>query len=167
MKFYENLSESMKNLSERGAFLTVTNADGTTNTMTISWGYIGFSWERPMFITMIRPQRFTSEVIQNADSFTISIPFSDEMKKALMICGSKSGRDTNKLEAASIEYVPAKSVSGSVVAECDMYYECKIRYCDPLNMEKLNEDIFAKFYKGDSHDFFFGEIVDVYGKANE
>ena len=40
MNFYENLEDAMKNLTTRGAFLTVKNNQGV-NTMTISWGYIG------------------------------------------------------------------------------------------------------------------------------
>lgn len=164
MKFYEHLSEAMEHLHKRGAFLTVSNAEGTTNTMTISWGYIGFSWDRPIFVTLVRPQRFTNEVIQTANSFTISIPFVDEMVRPLAICGSKSGRDVNKLELAGIEYTSAKTVASPVVAGCDIYYECKISYTDPLCMEKLNKDIAEGFYKGDSHNFYFGEITSTYKK---
>ena len=55
MNFYENLEDAMKNLTTRGAFLTVKNNQGV-NTMTISWGYIGFSWNKPYFVAMVRPQ---------------------------------------------------------------------------------------------------------------
>ena len=54
MKFYENLSVAMENLTKRGAFLTVKEG-GKVNTMTISWGYVGFSWNKPFFVAMVRP----------------------------------------------------------------------------------------------------------------
>ena len=63
MNFYENLEDAMKNLTTRGAFLTVKNNQGV-NTMTISWGYIGFSWNKPYFVAMVRPQRYTYEFLK-------------------------------------------------------------------------------------------------------
>ena len=80
MNFYENLEDAMKNLTTRGAFLTVKNNQGV-NTMTISWGYIGFSWNKPYFVAMVRPQRYTYEFLKTAKDYTISIPYSDDMKR--------------------------------------------------------------------------------------
>ena len=68
MNFYENLEDAMKNLTTRGAFLTVKNNQGV-NTMTISWGYIGFSWNKPYFVAMVRPQRYTYEMRRDMGSY--------------------------------------------------------------------------------------------------
>ena len=103
MNFYENLEDAMKNLTTRGAFLTVKNNQGV-NTMTISWGYIGFSWNKPYFVAMVRPQRYTYEFLKTAKDYTISIPYSDGMKKALTICGTKSGKDIDKAKEANIKF---------------------------------------------------------------
>lgn len=164
MKFYQNLEEAMQNLTKRGAFLTVKSREGAVNTMTISWGYIGFSWNKPYFVAMVRPQRYTHEIIGNADSYTISIPYSDDMKHSLGVCGSKSGRDVDKEEAASIEFIQAKNVDSPVVDNCGMYYECKLTYVDTIKTDNLPKELKEKNYNDDTHNLYYGEIVEAYTK---
>lgn len=165
MKFYDGLGPAMEHLTSRGAFLTVKSNDGTVNTMTISWGYVGFSWQKPFFVAMVRPSRYTHDLIEQADSFTISIPYGGEkMGKALAVCGSTSGRDTDKEQAANIRFAPAKLVSSPVVGGCDMYYECAITYTDTIHIKKLPADLRDAHYPGDYHDLFYGEIVEAYQK---
>ena len=160
VNFTLNLEKGMQELSSRGAFLTV-NGGGKVNTMTISWGFVGFMWNKPVFITVVRPQRYTKEVLDNnADSFTISIPFDGKLKKALKICGTESGRDINKGEV--VEFTPSVSVSSPVVANCDLYYECKLHTAQPLDGALLPTDIVQKFYEDDFHYLYWGEIVECY-----
>lgn len=162
MKFYEDLENAMENLTKRGAFLTVKDDQGIVNTMTIAWGYIGFSWNKPCFVALVRPQRYTHELIERADSYTISIPYGDDMKKALGICGSKSGRDLDKAAEAGIKFIPAQEVSSPIVDQCDMYYECKLTYIDTIHTDKLPDELMKKNYQGDCHDLYYGEIVKAY-----
>lgn len=163
MNFYENLDKAMENLTKRGAFLTVKDEKGA-NTMTISWGYIGFSWNKPFFVAMVRPQRYTHEFIEAADSYTISIPYNDDMKNALTICGTKSGRDIDKEKEANIQFIPSKAVTSPIVDQCNMYYECKITYFDKIYKEKFPEEL-RKFYPYDDyHDIYYGEIIEAYEK---
>lgn len=158
-----NTSLAFENLSTNGAFLTTTNGI-ETNLMTISWGFVGFAWHRPVFITMIRPNRHTREIIKGADSFTISIPYTDEFKEALKICGTKSGRDFNKIDLVKIDLVNSKNVQSPIVANCNGYFECKIIHIEKLNSELMPLEFVKSFYStGDYHDLFFGEIVDFYG----
>ena len=91
MDFNEKLNLSMEYLHKQGAFLTA-KVDDKVNTMTISWGSVGFMWGKPVFMALIRPQRYTNEFIEKSNSFTVSIPFSSDLKQALGVCGSKSGR---------------------------------------------------------------------------
>jgi len=160
MKFYENLDKMMEHLTKDGAFLTVKDSDGRINTMTIAWGFSGFIWSKPHFMTLVRPQRFTREILKTADSFTVSVPFG-QMKKELGICGTESGRDIDK--SGVVEFAKAKSVASPIVAGCDFYYECKINYADKFDNDKIPEDIFGAHYNQDWHDFFLGEIVETYG----
>lgn len=161
MKRFDNLNEVMKHLSKTGGFLTVKDAEGKVNTMTISWGFVGYMWNMPQFITVVRPQRFTRDLLATADSFTISVPFGG-LQEQLTICGRQSGRDIDK--SGVVKFVPAKYVSSPIVAECDFYYECKIRYQDKLIGEKIPASINKIHYNADWHDFFVGEIVETYGK---
>lgn len=163
MNFYENLGTAMENLTKRGAFLTV-KSDKGVNTMTISWGYIGYSWHKPFFVAMVRPQRYTYEFIEEAKDYTISIPYSDDMKKALTICGTKSGRDIDKENEANIKFVSAKAVDSPIVDNCNMYYECKISYVDRIHKDKFPEELKKNYVNDDYHYIYYGEIVDCYEK---
>ena len=158
MKVFENLDEVMNNFSTSGGFLTV-KADNAVNTMTVSWGFIGFLWGKPHFIVFVRPQRYTKEIIDKADDFTLSIPFKN-MKEQLSICGTKSGRDINKSDV--VNFVPAKAVNSPVVQGCDAYYECRIRYVDKFDDESVPHFIKMQMYNNDLHSVYIGEIVDCY-----
>lgn len=161
MNFYENLGNAMENLTKRGAFLTVKEEE-KVNTMTIAWGYIGYSWNKPYFVAMVRPQRYTYELIKSAKDYTISIPFSDDMKNALTICGTKSGRDIDKKKEAGIKFVTAKTTDSPIVENCDMYYECKMTYIDKINGEKFPEELKKNYPKDDYHYLYYGEIIECY-----
>ncbi|MCL2421719.1 MAG: flavin reductase family protein [Defluviitaleaceae bacterium] len=160
MKFHDKLGQIMESFANhKGGFLTVKDADGRVNTMTISWGFGGVMWGKPHFITVVRPVRFTWDLLKTADSFTVSVPF-EGMDEELRICGVESGRDIDKSKVVTFQ--DAKSVASPVVAGCDAYYECKINYVDDLKGDKLAA-INEKFYpEKDWHDMIFGEIVEAY-----
>ena len=159
--FTLNLEKGMKELSSSGAFLTV-NGNDKVNIMTISWGFVGFMWNKPVFITVVRPQRYTKEIFDNnANSFTISVPFDGKLKEALKICGTESGRDIDKSEI--VKFTPAKTITSPIVNGCDLYYECKLHTSQPLDGTLLPLDIVKQFYEDDFHYLYWGEIVECYG----
>jgi flavin reductase (DIM6/NTAB) family NADH-FMN oxidoreductase RutF len=159
-----NLEKGMKFLHTEGAFLTVKSGD-KTNTMTISWGNVGFEWGRPIFTVLVRKSRYTHEFIEQNGEFTVSIPFDKKMKKALAICGTKSGRDIDKEKDGNVKFVDGKSVTVPIVNGCNLYYECKVVYKQDMNPELLDEEIKKGSYaEGDYHTIYYGEIVNIYEK---
>ena len=153
--FYDKLNEAMKHFCKTGGFLTVKDDTGRVNTMTVSWGFVGYIWMKPCFITVVRPQRYTYELLERADSFTISIPFGT-MKEELSVCGSKSGRDTDKSKIVTFS---GSKVSSPIVAGCDVFFECKKLYADFMNEAFIPENMKKSFYNSDFHKMYFGEIV--------
>ena len=101
INFTDNLEKGMKFLHTQGAFLTVKDGE-KINTMTIGWGNIGYVWNRPIFTFMVRKSRYTIDLLKNADNFTVSIPLNKNMKNALKVCGSKSGRDIDKFKECNL-----------------------------------------------------------------
>ena len=71
------------------------------NTMTASWGGLGFLWNRPVAFVFIRPQRYTFQFAEENSGLTLSF-FGEEYRDALKICGSRSGRDTDKVAEAGL-----------------------------------------------------------------
>ena len=166
-----NLVDSLKNMGKRGAFLTVKDNDEKINIMTIGWGNIGYEWGRPIFTVLVRESRYTHELLENAEDFTISIPFDDKMNKSIGFCGSKSGRDYDKFKECNLNMLDRKVVKSPAVGNCQMIYECKIVYKHLMDLQFLDDDIKDKWYKeennkwyqpNDCHTIYYGEIVDCY-----
>lgn len=145
----------------RGAFLTSSHA-GKTNVMTIGWGSVSFAWKRPVFFAMIRPSRFSHELVEASGEFTVSIPFND-MQQALGICGSRSGRDTDKISAAGFEMLAGEKNQTPVINTPGLHYECKIICRQQMEDDSVTEQVKTLCYaSGDFHTLYFGEIVASY-----
>jgi len=145
----------------RGAFLTVKAGDAL-NTMTIGWALMGRAWRRPILVVMVRESRHTHGLMQKAEDFTVSLPTTD-MKEALEVCGSTSGRDADKFRKANIKIKDARKVSTPIIDSDGFHFECRIVHKSPMAPETLAGEYGEKIYpQGDFHTLFFGEIVDCY-----
>ncbi|MGV8983709.1 flavin reductase family protein [Clostridium sp.] len=164
VNFTENFERGMEVLHTQGAFLTVKSGD-KINTMTIGWGNVGYVWNKPIFTVMVRKSRYTYDFMENSDNFTVSIPLSKNLKSALAVCGSRSGRDIDKFKECNLTLEESKNVDTPIISECELHYECKIVYKQEMNPELLSKDIVEKSYKtGDYHTLYYGEIVETYIK---
>ena len=88
------------------------------NTMTASWGLIGFIWGRPVAQFVIRPQRYTREFVDREERATLSF-FSPEYRAALEYCGSRTGRTEDKILQCRKLYVGRIRPEGFVDRSCD------------------------------------------------
>ncbi|MBU3158603.1 flavin reductase family protein [Clostridium frigoris] len=164
INFTDNLERGMKFLKTQGAFLTVKDGE-KINTMTIGWGNVGYIWNRPIFTVMVRKSRYTIDFLENTNNFTVSIPLNENMKKALMVCGSKSGRDIDKFKECNLTLEKSKKVDTPIIGECELFYECKIVYKQEMDPKLLLKDIVKSSYEmGDYHTLYYGEIVETYKK---
>lgn len=162
MNFTSNLEKSMENLHKNGAFLTC-KVDSEINTMTISWGSIGFVWKKPMFTVLVRKSRHTHELIEKCKEFTVSIPFDGKMKNELAVCGSKSGREVNKIKECNLELKDGKNISTPVIKGCGAHYECKVVFKQDMCPNLLDENVDTAVYgTKDYHTVYYGEIVNCY-----
>lgn len=153
-------------LNGDGAFLMALDADGRPNAMTIGWIQIGTIWARPVCLVLVRPSRYTHGCIEHSGAFTVNVPLGT-MKDELAFCGSRSGRDVNKLAKLRLRTEPARKVPVPLLAGCSVGYECRVVARTTLVPDGiLDEQIRAKYYpRGDLHTLFFGEIVSV-GKTD-
>ncbi len=154
--------KTLEQLSDKGVFLTVKKGD-KVNAMTIGWGSLSQYWGQEIFIAPIRHSRYTFELLKDNDEFTISVPLNGQLDDALKICGSKSGRDGNKLELASLTLKASKEIETPVIDGCDIYYECKILSYTDLKKEALDKETQEKWYaNNDMHRLYFAKIVAAY-----
>lgn len=154
-------------ISEDWMLVTAGN-QSSYNTMTASWGGMGYVWERPVSFIFIRDTRYTFQFLEKEDSFTLSF-FTEEHRGALRICGTKSGRDTDKVKEAGL--TPVATPSGLMsFGEARLIVECKKMYVDQLGENALTtnykSEIKDGFYKKETapHTLFISEITNVWLK---
>ena len=82
------------------------------NTMTASWGGIGWLWNKPVAFVFIRPERYTYEFVEKNDHLTLSF-LGEENKKIHAVCGSKSGRNIDKVKETGLK--PVFTENGNVL----------------------------------------------------
>ena len=157
---------------QKGVLLTA-KAEGKINTMTISWGTIGIEWAKPIFTVFVRENRFTRELLEKNPEFTISIPVGEFDKKILGICGTKSGRDTDKFKTAGLTEEEPEIISVPAIKELPLTLECKIIYKQTQNPKEITKENNKKFYpqnvesnfhgaNRDYHTAYYGEIIAAY-----
>ena len=163
MKHIDYMAVAHKAMAQikQGVFLTVKSGD-SINTMTIGWATIGYVWRKPIIMVAVRLSRHTFSIIETAEDFTVSIPSSD-MKKEIMFCGTKSGRDYNKFKECNLQTSDSQKVITPIIKVPGLHYECKIVYKSAMDPAHLNKDYDAALYpEKDYHTLYYGEIVDCY-----
>ncbi len=131
----------------------------TWNTMTASWGGIGYLWNKPVAYVFVRKERFTYDFTEKNDTMTLSF-FNEEYKKALSFCGTKSGREYDKAKETGL--TPVQTENNSVAFEqASLVLECKKLYSDMLNEKSfLNFANESKWYdKEGMHRLYICEIT--------
>lgn len=103
----------------------------------------GSKGKSPMVMVGIVPTRYTFELLKETDNYSINIPTKD-LIPAIKVCGSKSGRDVEKFEAAGLTPKKAQKISSYLIEECPVNLECKVVHKVDLQ---------------GTHVWFIGEIV--------
>jgi flavin reductase (DIM6/NTAB) family NADH-FMN oxidoreductase RutF len=142
---------------QQGAFLVV-QAKERKNLMTIGWAMFGFVWRRSTMMVAVRKSRFTHHLIEEADSFTVSVP-TGSMEKEINFCGSKSGRDLDKFKECHLATIKAKKVRSPILTIPGYHYECRIIYKTPMDPGWMAPDLAQLYPAKDYHTLYFGEIM--------
>lgn len=159
---YSEKSHEILPALEKGAFIT-TKVDDKVNTMTIAWGGINFVWHEKVFVAYVRYSRDTYEMLKKTEEFTINVPLKKDLKKELAFCGTKSGRDVDKIKECNFTLHKGRTIDTPIISECEMHYECKVIYKQAMEPGNLKKDILQKYYSNNNfHVIFYGEIVDSY-----
>lgn len=163
-----HICSSMK----KGILLT-TRAGERVNTMTIGWGTIGVEWGKPIFVAYIREGRFTRQMLDESGEFTVNIPYGEVDSNILAFCGTKSGRDTDKIAQLGLELVDSAVVGAPGIRQLPLTLECKVLCRHRQNIPMLPDGILNRYYpKGvdstnpganaDFHIAYYAEIVNAY-----
>ena len=157
---------------KKGILLT-TKAEGQVNTMTIGWGMMGIEWSKPIFMALVRESRHTKSILEKNGEFTINIPYGDFDSKILGFCGTKSGRDTDKISDLGLTLVEPESIDVPGIRELPLTLECKVLYRQEQDLSAIPDEILQRYYpqdvdgshpgsNRDYHIMYYGEIVSAY-----
>lgn len=158
----EHASAIMKALSQ-GVLLT-TKAEGRVNSMTISWGMLGIEWAKPQFITFVRQNRFTKRNLDMNPEFTINAPLEGRPynRSILGMCGSKSGRDMDKISSLGLTLIEPSVITVPAIKELPLTLECRVVYSQEQVLENIAEPARGKYYPQDVDGLFPGSNRDIH-----
>ncbi len=133
------------------------------NTMTASWGGLGILWNMPVATCYIRPQRYTKEFLDREEYFTLTF-FGEEWRKQLALCGSKSGRDVDKVKECGFT-VKTADCGAPYFEEAELVLICRKRFAQDMDPASIPEDVKEQNYPAqDYHTIYIGEIIEVLQK---
>ena len=157
---------------KRGILLT-TKIDEKVNTMTIGWGTIGIEWGKPIFIAFVRESRYTKDMLDTNAEFSVNIPYGEVDAQILGFCGTKSGRDVDKITEMGLTLESPLEISAPGIKELPLTLECKVLYRQKQDLSTIPEAILDRYYPSnpdcpyagsdrDYHYAYYAEIVSAY-----
>jgi len=127
------------------------------NTMTASWGGMGVLWDKKVCFAFVRPTRYTSEFLEKSEFYTFSF-LEEQYRDILMYCGTKSGRDVNKVIETNL--TPIFGNGTVFFAEARLMMECRKIYVQNITPDNFLDQTMNEYYpKKDYHRIYVGEIV--------
>lgn len=133
------------------------------NMMTASWGGIGVLYNKPVAICFINPARYTYQVIENSDTYTLTF-YTEAYRDALKYCGSKSGRDEDKVKGSGL--TPVETANGAMAFDqAWMIIECRKLVSQSISLDAINnKEEQNKRAAQPMHKMYIGEILNVWVK---
>ncbi|MFA5138682.1 MAG: flavin reductase family protein [Elusimicrobiota bacterium] len=159
---YDCFKEFCGALSGSGAFLVVQDPAGKPNPMTIGWATLGVVWGEPILTVLVRPSRHTHGLIEEAGRFSVNVPLQG-LEGALELCGSRSGRDCDKIAESGLRVEPGRVQGVSVLPDCDLFFECETVHKTRVIEKDLDTKVLQRYYaSGDFHTIYNGRVLHSY-----
>ncbi|MGQ9473537.1 MAG: flavin reductase family protein [Candidatus Caldatribacteriaceae bacterium] len=150
-----------------GLFLVTQGKAGKPNVMSIGWITMGIVWGRPIAVVLVRPSRYSYQLLEEHPVFTVNLPdFS--MQREVEICGTYSGRDIDKFDRCGFtpHYLDASSVP--VIEECRASLVCSVLQKTKVEPATFQKSIVVEFYpRDDFHSIYFGFIERAWQKEKD
>lgn len=134
------------------------------NAMVIGWGGLGVIWGQNVYTVYVRQSRYTKAQLDRTGEFTISAPLGRPVSRIAKVCGSESGYDVDKVQAAGLTLEPPEVIHTPGIREYPLTLECRVLYRQDQALDLMPEDVRARFYPDDTdfHTAYIGQIVSAY-----
>ena len=159
----ENIPGNIYRMLSQDWMLITAGNDEKFNMMTASWGGLGNLYQKPVAFCFINPSRYTYQLMEKNDTYTLTF-YNESNREALKLCGSQSGRNTDKVKASGL--TPLTTPSGSkAFKEAWLIIECKKMVAQSLNPEALKNESLKQEWEGKAmHKMYIGEIINIWMK---
>jgi len=138
---------------------------GGFNVMTVSWGGLGVMWGKPFALVVVRPGRHTRGFMDKSAAFTLSV-LPESLRRILNFCGSRSGRDEDKVKATGLTPMASRLVPAPSFEEAELVLECRKSYFNDLDPAHFLDPSIEQHYPAkDYHRVYFGEVLAAAGTA--
>ena len=156
-------AQTMEHLGNEGILLV---AGDPPNPMTIGWGLMGILWGMPVFSVFVRPTRFTFQLMEKSETFSVCV-MDKKYKKQVGFCGVKSGRETNKIRECGFTLEKGILIPVPYIVESSLHYECRIINKNKIEDQTLARPIISRYYpQSDFHTVYYGEILGAFKEEN-
>ena len=160
----KNIQENVFSLIGDQWMLVTAGTEERYNTMTASWGGLGVLWGAPAATCYIRPQRYTKEFLDREEYFTLTF-FDEKYRRALSLCGSKSGRDVDKIKECGFT-VRTAACGAPYFEQARLVLVCRKRFVQEMDPGRIPQDVKEKWYpQQDYHTMYIGEITEAWCQA--
>lgn len=158
-EYCENIFEQIGT----NAMLITTGDEKHHNAMTASWGGLGVLWNKNVSFIFVRHSRYTFECLESeSDNFALCF-FGDKHPEVIKLCGTKSGRDVDKVQNSGL--TPLFDFEAPYFEEADVVLFCKKIYSQDLDAKALQNSPFSTMYADDDyHRVYVGEIIRILKK---
>ena len=149
---------------EQPPLLTAGDRD-RCNTMTIGWCQLGTLWHMPVCTVYVRPERYTYQFMEEQDYFTVSV-LPEREKQTLRICGTKSGRDLDKVKECGLT-VCYGAGDAPFFDEAELVLVCKKIFVQDMSPDCVVDGTNILTYYGENngwHRIYTGQVVEAYMK---
>jgi flavin reductase (DIM6/NTAB) family NADH-FMN oxidoreductase RutF len=149
---------------EQPPLLTAGDRD-RCNTMTIGWCQLGTLWHMPVCTVYVRPERYTYQFMEEQDYFTVSV-LPEREKQTLRICGTKSGRDLDKVKECGLT-VCYGAGDAPFFDEAELVLVCKKIFVQDMSPDCVVDGTNILPYYGENngwHRIYTGQVVEAYMK---
>lgn len=93
--------------------------------MSLAWA-TPISEEPPLVAIAVGKDSLTASNIKQTKEFVLNIP-NEKLLSAVWICGTKSGRETDKFQKAKLTKEKANFVKPPYIKECLGHIECRVK----------------------------------------
>lgn len=127
------------------------------NLMTAAWGGLGVLWQRNVAFCFVRPTRYTYGFMEKSDRYTLSF-FADEYRNMLNFCGSRSGKDVDKVAETGL--APVFENGFVYYDQARLVFQCRKLYAQDLMPDAFLDPRINDLYPlKDYHRMYVGEIL--------